>query len=88
MVNCYILPQGKISDTFIRCAKNSNLVCEKILSHTPVPARGKDKKQNADRWPHAGRTSIRDVIVMLRLRHHVACLRIRDFLEVFLMFLI
>ena len=88
MVDCYILSQGKISDILIRCAKNSNLVCKKILSHIPVPARGKDKKQNAARLPHAGRTSIRDVIVMLRLRHNVACLRIQDFLEVVLMFLI
>ena len=37
--------------------------------------------------PHAGRTSTGDVIVMLKLRHHVASQRIHDFLEViFLLF--
>ena len=36
------------------------------LSHTPVPALGNDKKGIAARRPHAGRTSIRDVIVMLK----------------------
>ena len=36
-----------------------------ILSHTPIPTLGKDKKQAAPRRPHVGRTSIRDVIVML-----------------------
>ena len=35
------------------------------LSHTPVPALGKDKKRLAARRPHAGRTSFHDVIVML-----------------------
>ena len=59
--------------------------CEIILSHIPVPARVKDKKRTAARRPHAGRTSIRDVIVMLKLRHHVAYQRIQHFLEVFCM---
>ena len=36
------------------------------LSHIPIPARGEDKKRTAARRPHAGRTSIRDVIVMLK----------------------
>ena len=36
------------------------------LSHKPVPARGKVKKRTAARRPHAGRTSIRDVIVMVK----------------------
>ena len=57
--------------------------CELILSHIPVPARREDKKRTAARRPHAGRTSIRYVIVMLKLRHHVASQRIQDFLEVF-----
>ena len=35
---------------------------EIFLSHTPVPALGKDKKTQ----PHAGRTSIRDVIIMVK----------------------
>ena len=40
---------------------------EKILSHIPVQAHGKDKKKRtAARRPHAGRTSICDVIVMLK----------------------
>ena len=51
--------------------------CEIFLSHIPVPALWKDK---------ASRTSIRDVIVMLKRRHHVTSQRIRDSLEVFLMF--
>ena len=33
-----------------------------ILSHIPVPARGKDKKQQ----PNAGRTSMSDIIIMLK----------------------
>ena len=36
------------------------------LSHIPVPASGKDRKRTAARRSHAGRTSIRDVIVMLK----------------------
>ena len=35
------------------------------LSHIPVPAHGKDKKQTAACWPLASRTPIRDVILML-----------------------
>ena len=54
-----------------------------VLSHIPVPARGKDKKQTAARQPHAGCKSIHDVIVMLKFCHHVASQRILDFLEVF-----
>ena len=46
--------------------------CEIFLSHTPIPALGKDIKRTAARRPHAGRMSIRDVIIMLKLRHHVA----------------
>ena len=41
---------------------NPDRVFEKFLSHKPVPAQGKDKK---NKQPHAGRTSIRDVIEML-----------------------
>ena len=36
------------------------------LSHTPVPALRKDKKRLAACRPHAGRTSIRDVIVIIK----------------------
>ena len=36
------------------------------LSHIPVPARGKNKERTAARRPRAGRTSIRDVIVMFK----------------------
>ena len=57
-----------------------------ILSHIPVPARGKDRNRTAARRLHAGRTSIRDVIVMLKLRHHVASQRIQDFLVIFFVF--
>ena len=49
--------------------------CEIFLSHTPIPALGNDKKNEQ---PHAGRTSICNVIVMLKWRHHVASERIRD----------
>ena len=38
-----------------------------VLSHIPT-ALGKDKNEQ----PHVSRTSIHDVIVMLKLRHHVA----------------
>ena len=48
-----------------------------------ISARGKDKKRTATCLPHAGRTSTRDVIIMLKLRHHVASQGIQDFLEVF-----
>ena len=41
--------------------------CERILSNTFVPALGKDKKKRtAARRPHAGRTSIRDAILMYK----------------------
>ena len=47
-----------------------------------IPALGKDKKEQ----PHAGRTSIPDVIVMLKWLHHVASQHIQDFLEGFFEF--
>ena len=46
---------------------------EKFLSHIPVPALGKKRTSSY------GRTSFRDVIVMLK------CQQIQDFLEVFFM---
>ena len=61
-------------------------------SHTPdcdfgeiisLPACGKDKKPTAARQLQAGFTSICDVIVMLKLHHHVASQCIHDFIEVF-----
>ena len=52
----------------------------------PVPARGNDKRRTVARRPHASCTMFRDVIVMLKWRHHVASRRIQDFLEVFFMF--
>ena len=48
--------------------------------NTYETARGKDKKQIPARRPHASRTSIREVIVMLKLRHHVTPQRTQDFL--------
>ena len=54
-------------------------------SHIPLPANSKDNKQIATCWPHTGRTSICDIIVLLKLRHHVASQCIQDFLEVFFM---
>ena len=57
--------------------------CEIFLSQTPIQALGKDKKRTAGRRPHAGRMSIRDVIVMVKRRHHVASQRIQDFCEAF-----
>ena len=59
------------------------------MSHIPirVPACGMDKKRTVARRLHAGRTSISgDVIVMLKLHHHVASQRIQNFLEAFLCF--
>ena len=56
------------------------------ISHIPLPAHWKDKKRTAARQSHAGRTSIRDAIVILKLRHHVAPQRIQDILGVFFMF--
>ena len=56
------------------------------LSPITLTARGQDKKGTAARRPHAGCTSIRDVIVMLKLRHHVTSQRFQDFLEAFVMF--
>ena len=43
-------------------------------------------KNTASRRPHAVRTLICDIIVLLKLRHHVASRRIQDFLEAFFMF--
>ena len=60
--------------------------CGIFLSHTPVPALGKDKNRTAARRPHAGCTTISDVIVILKWRRHVALQRIQDFLEDFIMF--
>ena len=37
-----------------------------LLSYIPVPALGKDKKRTAARRPHAGRTSFRGVIAMIK----------------------
>ena len=53
-----------------------------ILSHIPVPARGKDKNEQL----HAGYTSIIDVIIILKLRHHVTFQRIQVFLVAFFIF--
>ena len=50
----------------------------------PYQPKGKIKN-TAARWTQAGRTSICDVIVMLKWRHHVASQRIQDFLETFFM---
>ena len=57
---------GQIFPTASLCRDHSilyALVCEKELSHTPIPALGKDKKRTAALRPHAGRMSILDVIV-------------------------
>ena len=51
----------------------------------PYQPVGKIKNRTATRQPHAGRMSIRDVIVMLKLRHHVASQRIQDFLELYIL---
>ena len=47
-----------------------------------VPSRGEDKNKQ----PCVGRRSIRDVTVMLKLRHHVTSRCIQDLLEVLSMF--
>ena len=59
--------------------KDSNFPANQIRFSVDLPVRGKGKKQTDARWPHAYRTSIRDVIVLLQLRYHVASKRIQDF---------
>ena len=54
-----ILASSRTPDRDLNCFS----LCEIFLSHIPVPARG-EKKRTAARRPHAGRTSISDVIVM------------------------
>ena len=44
----------------------SFFACEIMISRIPIQACGKDKKGAAARWQHAGRTSIRYVIVMFK----------------------
>ena len=56
------------------------------FSQIAIPARVKDKKRTAERRPHDCRTSIRDVIVMLQLPHHVTSQRNQDLFEVFFMY--
>ena len=46
---------------------------------------GTIKERTAARRSRTGRKSIRDIIVVLKLHHHVASQRIQDFLEVFFM---
>ena len=53
------------------------------LSHIPVPTRGKDKKRTAARRPQAGRTSIRDVVVMLNYVTKSHLLKFRVSLKAF-----
>ena len=43
-----------------------SIVFTHVRSHIPVPSREKDKKRTAARRSHTGRTSICDVIVMLK----------------------
>ena len=47
---------------------------------------GKIKKQTAARRSDGGRTSIHDVIVMLKWRHYVTYQRIQNYLEAFFMY--
>ena len=81
-LNAGMLYVSRTPDSDFRCF----YPCKIILSHIPVPARGKDKKRTATRQPHAFRTSICDVIVGLKLSHPVASQRIQDFLDVFFIF--
>ena len=60
--------------------------CWIILSHIPIPALGKDKKKTAARRLRAGGTLIRDVIVMSKLRNHVASQLFRIILKSFFKF--
>ena len=43
-------------------------------------------EKNENELPHVGRTSVRDVLWIMKWRHHIAYECIHDFLEVFLMF--
>ena len=87
-LHCLVLTIRTIEPLFSHTRSGFPLFypCEIILSYIPVPARGKDEKRTAARRPHAGRMSIRDVIVMLKLRLNVASRCIQDFLEVFACF--
>ena len=50
--------------------------CEIFLSHIPIQTREKDKKKRAaERRLRASRTSFRDVILMLKLRHPITSRR-------------
>ena len=86
--SCYDIPEviyvfssfktvSRIPDPDFRCF---------YISYIPIPACWKDKKLTAARRSYAGRTSFSGVIVMLKLRHHVATQRIQDFPEVNFMF--
>ena len=55
--------------------------------YIPILVSGKDKKQPHVSRMLAARRSVTYVIVMLKLRHHVASQRSQHFLEVFFMFL-
>ena len=57
-----------------------------LKAHLGALGSGELKKRTAACRPHAGRTLIADVIVMLKLRHHAVSQHIQDFLAVFFMF--
>ena len=82
-----LMETGKLSETSFSCTPDRDFrcfyPCEIFLSHIPVTALGKDKKRIAACHPHAGGTSLRDVIVMLKWSHHVASQRIQNYLEDF-----
>ena len=67
----------------MQCLRCFYYPCEIILSHIPVPAHRKDKKQTAPCMPHASHALIHDVIIMLKCHHNVASQCIQ---EAFFMF--
>ena len=56
-----------------------------VFSHLTYPYQPVGNIKNV--WAHSGRTLIPNVIVMFKWRHHVASLRIKDFMEAFFMFI-
>ena len=90
--DCTVVPEKFSFPTGILGPRDGNLLSSLntnygfYLPRIPVSACGKDKKRTDARGQHTGRTSIHDVIIILKVRHHVASQRIQDFPEVFFMF--
>ena len=71
---------GMMVDIFLAHQIEISVIFTHVLSHIPVA------KTKATRQLHARGMSICDVILMLKLRHHVTSQLIQVALEVFFMF--